>query len=86
MGAVAADPARRARAGYDKQASETEMGDGDGTVNIASLELATPRWANLSFGVDQLRVRGVSHFDMTSDPAVLAHLNGILAADARAEP
>jgi len=59
------------------------MGDGDGTVNLASLELATPRWANLSFPVDQTRVRGVSHFAMTSDPAVLARLNAILAADSR---
>lgn len=60
--------------GYDATPKSVDYGDGDGTVNLASLQYGATLWNE----TDTLWVTGVSHFGMTSHPEVLARVNAIV--------
>lgn len=61
----------------DKQPSYN-YGDGDGTVNIRSLELCK-KWTGTAMKLTTKQFPGVSHFDMVQDTSVLEALQSIVA-------
>ena len=57
---------------------QTDMGDGDGTVNLQSVLWAQTAWQgmpNLSF----FNVSGASHFGLMTDSTVLGYVKQLIA-------
>merc|ERR1712232_1390971 len=66
-------------AGFNAAPSKVQYGDGDGTVNLASLQYAENNWPRVSSApVTSLRFPNVTHFGMLSHRSVLERLAAYL--------
>lgn len=64
---------------YQKVATKIISGDGDGTVNLLSLQLPQRKWKGKQpYPLSFWNVSGVAHLDMISNPRVLAYIGGLI--------